>query len=97
MGTPAKFQTRQQHVEAVQLTKPIAFAALSGTDSGPFDLQVFGQWNSRRGEVHCAYVIVDTQEGEKRANLGDWIVKDSGGFWICDDETFQRKFEPETA
>ncbi len=40
---------------------------------------------------------VETPSGHVQiADTGDWIVKDSGGFWVCSDELFQRKYEPET-
>lgn len=89
MGKPAKFQTRQQHVEAVQFdgTNECAERIVNWSD----------EFLTDGGDFPMPRIIVETPEGRFVAVYGDWIIRDSGGFWVCDDETFQRKFEPEAA
>lgn len=39
-------------------------------------------------------LVLTTSEGEIRANVGDWIIKDiDDGFIVCTDEAFKENYE----
>jgi hypothetical protein len=92
MGTPAKFQTRQHTIEAVQF---------DGTKACAERLEIWSEGEIAAGGYFTPgvgfFVSVSTPDGVQVCDPDDWIVKDSGGFWVCPDDLFQRKYEPEAA
>lgn len=84
MGTPAKFQTRRHMIEAVQF------------DGTPEDAERIKLWSPDTFKTGgYFFLVVTTPEGDRIPHRSNWIVKDSGGFWVCPDDIFQRKYEPE--
>lgn len=91
MGDPAKFQTRRQSIEAIQFdgTKECA--------------QRIVRWSNGvvEDDTHplpmVRMISVTTPDGRQNAIHFDWIIKDAGGFWVCADDIFRRKYEPEVA
>ena len=40
-------------------------------------------------------LIVETLEGDMRAQIGDWIIKGTKGeYYPCKDDVFRKKYEP---
>ncbi len=82
-------------IEAIQLTKELAFRCLNEKQPGPFGLHVTGTWHPGRGTIDAAYVHVETLEGKMRGDLNDWIIKGvAGEFYPCKPDIFAATYEP---
>jgi hypothetical protein len=81
MGTPAQFQTRRQTVVAVQFDGTAECA------------EQINDWSDGVAIPFRSLIEVFTPDGSQMADSTDWICRDEGGFWVCPDETFQRKYE----
>lgn len=83
----ARYGTKPCTIEAVQFLD---------TDESITELQDFtgAHLLISRSVPHHPKLIIETPHGELVANLGDFIIKDSGtGFTACSASVFHRKYE----
>ena len=52
-------------------------------------------WIGATGRTDQTAVFIQTLEGERRADVGDWIIKGvAGEFYPCKAEIFAKTYEP---
>lgn len=90
-----KYRKKPVIIEAEQLTKEVALDCLVNRKSGPFGIQVSGNFHPGRGEVYAAWGTIQTLEGAMKADLDDWIIKGiKGELYPCKPDIFQATYEP---
>jgi hypothetical protein len=83
----ARFRKKPVEIEAIQWDGSIASA------------DAIEAWSSKtacRGfnniELELA-IFIDTPGGSMRADSGDWIIRDVGGFYPCKPDIFEKTYE----
>ena len=80
-----KYRKKPVVIEAVRLTV--------GTFDAPHpnDEHVVGV----KYDPVCRCALIDTLEGQMRANIGDWIIRGvAGELYPCKNEIFEKTYEP---
>jgi hypothetical protein len=85
----AKFRKKPVVIEAVQWTGKNHQQVLDFTED---DLEIFKPHNSRA-------FLIPTSEGEMRAEVGDWIIKEpfptgNRRYYPCKPDIFEKTYEP---
>lgn len=89
-----KFRKKPVVIEAEQLTVERALHCLNSREPFAFGLRVSGDWHPERGEVHRAFITIETLEGKMRADLGDWIIQGvKGEVYPCKPDIFAATYE----
>lgn len=94
-----KFRKKPVHVDAVRVTKEMAWAYLVKKEKSVLPvgcLMARGTWHEANGTVDEFCVGMDTSNGNRAyARLGDWILIDTAGVpYPCTDEVFQASYAP---
>jgi len=58
----------------------------------PLNIKEIGRY-SIRSKDGKPYLLVITTEGEKRCNVGDYLVKGKSGYYVVDANTFPSYFD----
>lgn len=88
-----KFRKKPVVVEAVQLTKEYIEEKLKSRNY----LEFFKTLDGKILAVYYkpTYVIVETLEGDMRAEIGDWLIRGvNGEIYTCKSDIFQKTYEP---
>lgn len=90
-----KFRKKPVIIEAFQITKELALEHWGKDIPLPFGLsRLSGSWHPINKDVHDAYIIIKTLEGDMRAEIGDWIIKGiKGELYPCKPDIFEATYE----
>jgi hypothetical protein len=73
--------------------KPVVIEAMQFTGDNAEQIADFAY--GANGAVSPRGVLIETLEGEMRANIGDWIIKGvKGEFYPCRNDIFEATYEP---
>ncbi len=83
-----KFRKKPVVIEAIQFVDPGLYPKLAkfiGAQCGPLQSRLDGvEWS----------LLINTLEGQMRAELGDWIIKGvKGEFYPCKPDIFEATYE----
>lgn len=76
--------------------KPVVIEAVQFTDENPNEAFYFISCNKSPGfnSDGSKYIMIQTLEGDMKADIGDWIIKGvNGEFYPCKPDIFEKTYE----
>jgi hypothetical protein len=89
-----KFRKKPEAVEAFQFTQEMAEAYLFDKVPLPNGLSMeAASYHPIDRVIYMFSAGVKTREGFMGVDVGDWIVKDAGGLYVCEPDFFEATYE----
>jgi hypothetical protein len=70
-----KYKKKIVVVEAFQITEELALKHFIEKEQLPLGISLSGQYHPANRKLWSAWAVIETRHGNKRATVGDWIIK----------------------
>ena len=57
------------------------------------NLPAVARWCNSKQWLNPVHIMIETNQGEAKASVGDWVIKGITDFYPCDNTTFLKSYE----